>query len=117
MTIRCIYLTLINYENDDGYNRKTIGQLTAFKSFGWDVNFICYRNNSIAIGKFVNNLISWSFQTKQFWSIVFRRLLLFWYASSYIIKNSIDVVYIRYPRVDVLFAMFLLYVRLRIPSN
>ncbi len=114
--MRCIYLSLINYELDDGYNRKTLGQIAALKNFGWDLHIICYRNNSIACGIFENGIISWLFQSKKFSNIVIRRIFLFLYAASYIVKNPNNLVYIRYPRADFLFALFLLYIRLRIPS-
>ena len=109
-----LYISIVDISLGDGYERKLIGQVNAFKSYGWETDIFCFKQNQIVMSKFAKDSpeLVWSVISKRISNILIKRTLFLWKIFLHTKKTIPDFIYVRYPRVDLLFALFIALIKI-----
>lgn len=111
-----LYLSNIDPQQSIGYLPKILGQAIGFAQLGINIDLICFDSQGqITLTQgFNGDLITRPLQRPP-QNLVVRRISLLWSALSHIKSSKPDFLYLRYPRADPLYLVFLGGIRLLFP--
>lgn len=109
------YISNIDPANVQGYDTKIIGQINGFNKLNIDIDLICFTPDSHIICKEYYIRTSSSLSTNilkhNVRNLILRRIYLYFFAIRRIWLKSPDFLYLRHPRSDPLFILFLIFIR------
>lgn len=110
------YLSNIDPDNVQGYDVKISGQVSGFNKLNIDIDLICFTPNSDIICResfiHVTPSLSTNILKHNVRNLVLRRIYLYFFTIRKLWQQSSDFLYLRHPRSDPLFILFLTLIRL-----
>ena len=111
MTKKLLYLANLNIEDSKGYGKKIFGQTAGFLKAGWEVDLLTKGNGGAILFKGGHPKC---FTRLQPYLCLPALLTLYLHTILQVSANNYSLIYIRHPRSNPLYFLFLLFIRWRI---